>query len=88
MKTNQFSTFITHDKVNDEYNRLASSTVSEHVSSFRESSVSVCVEGTVAITETKQFLFLNILTLFVLDNKGNNKITELRTILQRESQNS
>jgi hypothetical protein len=23
-----------------------------------------------------------------MDNKGNNKITELRTILQRESQNS
>jgi hypothetical protein len=26
--------------------------------------------------------------LTVLENKGNNKITELRTILQRESQNS
>ena len=26
--------------------------------------------------------------LFLNDNKGNNKITELRTILQRESQNS
>jgi hypothetical protein len=25
---------------------------------------------------------------FVLSDKGNNKITELRTILQRESQNS
>ena len=25
---------------------------------------------------------------FSLENKGNNKITELRTILQRESQNS
>ena len=24
----------------------------------------------------------------ILENKGNNKITELRTILQRESQNS
>ena len=24
----------------------------------------------------------------LMDNKGNNKITELRTILQRESQNS
>jgi hypothetical protein len=27
-------------------------------------------------------------TISILDNKGNNKITELRTILQRESQNS
>jgi hypothetical protein len=26
--------------------------------------------------------------LWYLENKGNNKITELRTILQRESQNS
>jgi hypothetical protein len=26
--------------------------------------------------------------LVILTNKGNNKITELRTILQRESQNS
>jgi hypothetical protein len=26
--------------------------------------------------------------LAVIENKGNNKITELRTILQRESQNS
>ena len=25
---------------------------------------------------------------FLMENKGNNKITELRTILQRESQNS
>jgi hypothetical protein len=25
---------------------------------------------------------------YLLQNKGNNKITELRTILQRESQNS
>ena len=36
---------------NNEYYRLASCTVPEHVSSFRESSVSVCVEGTVAIPE-------------------------------------
>jgi hypothetical protein len=27
-------------------------------------------------------------TIFIDTNKGNNKITELRTILQRESQNS
>ena len=26
--------------------------------------------------------------IYYLDNKGNNKITELRIILQRESQNS
>ena len=26
--------------------------------------------------------------VFITNNKGNNKITELRTILQRESQNS
>jgi hypothetical protein len=38
---------ITHDKVNNKNNRLASCTVPEHVSSFREPSVSVCVEGTV-----------------------------------------
>ena len=30
----------------------------------------------------------NHVSLFNLMNKGNNKITELRTILQRESQNS
>jgi hypothetical protein len=34
----------------------ASCTVPEHVSSFRESSVSVCVEGNVAIPEPKQSL--------------------------------
>ena len=56
MKTNQFSTFITHDTVNNESNRLASCTVPDQVSSFREPSVSVCVEGTVAILEPKQFL--------------------------------
>ena len=42
--------------VNDEYNHLASCTVPEHVSSFRESSVAVGVEGTVAIPEPKQSL--------------------------------
>jgi len=56
MKTNQFSTFITHDTVNTEYNRHVSCTVPEHVSSFCESSVSVSVEGTVAIPEPKQSL--------------------------------
>ena len=35
----------------------------------------------------KAILFLFILNTALL-NKGNNKITELRTILQRESQNS
>jgi hypothetical protein len=33
-------------------------------------------------------LFLLIIMKNVLINKGNNKITKLRTILQRESQNS
>jgi hypothetical protein len=56
MKTNQFSTFITHDAVNNESNRLASCTVPDQVSSFCEQSVSVCVEGTVAILEPKQSL--------------------------------
>jgi hypothetical protein len=42
---------ITHDTANNESNRLASCTVPEHVSSFRESSVSVCVEGNVVIPE-------------------------------------
>ena len=37
--------------VNNEYTRLAPSTVPEHVSSFRESSISVCVKGIVAISE-------------------------------------
>ena len=32
--------------------------------------------------------FKNVAWKFILINKGNNKITELRTILQRESQNS
>jgi hypothetical protein len=56
MKTNQFSTFITHDAVNNESIRLASCTVPDQVSSFCEPSVSVCVEGTVAILEPKQSL--------------------------------
>jgi hypothetical protein len=58
MTTNQFSTLITDNTVNNEYKRLASCTVPEHVSSFRESRVSVCVEGTVAIPEPKQSLIL------------------------------
>ena len=44
----------------------------------------------------EQILFIVLLNIFnkceifilILLNKGNNKITELRTILQRESQNS
>jgi hypothetical protein len=78
MKTNQFSTFITRDKVNNEYNRLASCTVPEHVSSFHESSVSVCVEGTVSIPEPKQSLIPEcfdtsgyVHSLFVLDSPIN-----------------
>ena len=78
METNQFSTFITHDKVNNEYNRLASCTVPEHVSSFHESSVSVCVEGTVAIPEPNQSLIPEcfdtsgyVHSLFVLDSPIN-----------------
>ena len=52
-------------------------------------------------SEFKQFLFLQKMYVFCVYpakcrnnsrsqrlNKGNNKITELRTILQRESQNS
>jgi hypothetical protein len=78
MKTNQYSTFITHDKVNNEYNRFASCTVPEHVSSFHESSVSVCVEGTVSIPEPKQSLIPEcfdtsgyVHSLFVLDSPIN-----------------
>lgn len=56
MTTNQFSTFITQNTVNNEHKGLASCTVPKHVSSFRESRVSVCVEGTVAIPEPKQSL--------------------------------
>ena len=39
---------------------------------------------------TNQFLYVNcsIQKIWLHENKGNNKITELRTILQRESQNS
>jgi hypothetical protein len=36
----------------------------------------------------KYLLLENAYLACVLLNKGNNKITELRTILQRESQNS
>jgi hypothetical protein len=36
----------------------------------------------------KRYLTSLILSIPTLLNKGNNKITELRTILQRESQNS
>jgi hypothetical protein len=66
---------ITHDKVNNEYNFLAFCTVPEHVSSFRESSVSVCVEGVVAIPEPKPSLIPEcfdtsgyVHSLFVLDS--------------------
>ena len=34
------------------------------------------------------FLISNVIILHLFHNKGNNKITELRTILQRESPNS
>ena len=54
MKTNQFSTFITHDTVNNESKHLASRTVPEYVSSFCESSVWFCIEGNIAIPEPKQ----------------------------------
>jgi hypothetical protein len=33
-------------------------------------------------------LKINVIDDYNIRNKGNNKITELRTILQRESQNS
>ena len=36
----------------------------------------------------KIYFIQQCLLQFILLNKGNNKITELRTILQRESQNS
>ena len=69
---------ITHDTVNKESNRLASCTVPEHVSSFRESSVSVCVEGHFAIPEPKQSLIPEcfdtswyVRSLFVLDSPIN-----------------
>ena len=35
-----------------------------------------------------QSLLLNVFVIWICVNKGNNRITELRTILQRESQNS
>ena len=78
MKTNQFSTYITHDTVNNESKRLASRTVPEHVSSFRESSVWFCVEGIIAIPERKQSLIPEcfdtlgyVRSLFVLDSAIN-----------------
>ena len=37
--------------------------------------------------QRKKLIVINII-LFLSGNKGNNKITELRTILQSESQNS
>ena len=36
----------------------------------------------------KKFLIEHVVNVKTPSNKGNNKITELRTILQRESQNS
>jgi hypothetical protein len=75
MKTDQFSTFITYDTVYNEYNRLAFCTVPEHVSSFRESSASVCVKGTVAISEPQIPECFDTLeyvrSLFVLDSPIN-----------------
>ena len=38
--------------------------------------------------DENQLLIDKVMKISVVYNKGNNKITELRTILQRESQNS
>jgi hypothetical protein len=38
--------------------------------------------------ESTSHMYYKNMTHFAYINKGNNKITELRTILQRESQNS
>jgi hypothetical protein len=38
--------------------------------------------------DVKVFLTFTSLNIFGIFNKGNNKITELQAILQRESQNS
>jgi hypothetical protein len=40
------------------------------------------------IPETQCTHYILYLRFFIMSNKGNNKITELRTILQRENQNS
>jgi hypothetical protein len=51
------------------------------------------ITGTNA-TKSIQQLFMHIQYIYIIEkykilfDKGNNKITELRTILQRESQNS
>ena len=54
-----------------------------------------CLKNIVYVGETETMLkdriqnhLSDIRTCKKYDNKGNNKITELRTILQRESQNS
>ena len=39
-------------------------------------------------SNTVWFNFQTYIYIYILINNGNNKITELRTILQRESQNS
>jgi hypothetical protein len=42
---------------------------------------------TVMKSHIKELRSITVLQIIII-NKGNNKITELRTILQRESQNS
>ena len=48
-------------------------------------------KGVIVITHIYIFFIYKMYVQFIVQimlNKGNNKITELRTILQRESQNS
>jgi hypothetical protein len=61
----------------------------EHVSSFRESSVSVCVEGTVVIPEPNQSLIPEcfdtsgyVRSLFVLDSPINASLDHITGIVQ------
>jgi hypothetical protein len=42
----------------------------------------------IAYIPPENYKYASIDALSEIENKGNNKITELRTILQRESQNS
>jgi hypothetical protein len=55
-----------------------------YISSFV--SITVIIIYVVMIVRCKNIYILNIQQCTI--NKGNNKITELRAILQRESQNS
>jgi hypothetical protein len=59
-----------------------------NVSCFLNMTISQKGADKVCVSALAPCILHHTLTIYDIRNKGNNKITELRTILQRESQNS